>query len=112
MEKQIDKLIELHKDNKGCIKYIMPCGVEEFKDLQKLMANKYKIEDYKKDTVSMWRHIVNTDNITSVREGTVKFKGFEINVYCTPEIVGGYTISKMNVLPLAYMDIFKNSRKD
>jgi len=110
MKEDIDNLIELHKDNKGIKKYIMVLSLREFKNLQKLLSEEYSIKE-KQVPASLWRH-ADEDGKTPYREGTVKFKGFELNVYCHTNIVGGYVISKMNDLPLVYMDIFKNSSKD
>lgn len=102
----IDDLMEKHQEDQEKSKYILVCSIEDFKTLQRLMRDKYKIKDYA-GTNSMWRHVLEEDN-TTYREGTVKFKGFNLNVYCSPKIIGGAVVSKMNGLPLAYMDIFKN----
>jgi hypothetical protein len=66
-------------------------------------------EDFKVVNIC-WRHAVEEGNLGGFREGTIKFKGFTLNVYCSGKIVAGYTISKMNGLPLIYMDIFKNDK--
>ena len=106
MEKTIDSLIEKHEYEKYT-KYILVCSVSEFKKLQELMVNKYKIKEGKDP---MWRHLFKEGQKGSVREGTVKFKNFELNAYCSSGIIGGSVITKMNELPLAYMNMFKNSK--
>jgi hypothetical protein len=70
------------------------------------MSEEYKIKD---TSAGMWHHVVSEDG-NSYREGIVKFKGFNLNVYCSSKIVAGYTISRKNGLPLIYMDIFKNDK--
>jgi hypothetical protein len=101
MKKHIDQLILKHEDQ-TYKRYILTCSVDDFKHLQKLMADEYKVSPKSKDG---WRHVIEGDE--SFREGVVRFKGFELNVYCSPKIYAGYTISAMKALPLVYMDIFK-----
>lgn len=107
MEKTIDRLIMNHENNSGKEKYILVCAIDEFKILQKLLSEKYNIKDYQ-GVNSIWRHVIEDDS--NFREGTARFKNFDLNVYCSSKIVGGFVISKMNRLPMMYMDIFKNNK--
>ena len=102
MKKDIDELLLKHETEKHK-NYILVCSVKLFKDFQKLMLEEYKIKP--KGKASEWRHVV--EGNSSYREGTVKFNGFDIKVYCSPKIHYGYTISDMKALPLTFMDIFK-----
>jgi len=101
MKKTIDNLIEKH-EFEPYKRYMLTCSVDDFKILQKLMSEEYKVQPKSKDG---WRHVIEGNE--SFREGVVKFKGFELNVYCSPKIFAGWVISGINSLPIVYMDIFK-----
>ena len=73
MEKQIDKLIEKHRD--GYTKYTLDCSISDFKQLQRLMSTKYGIKEYPSPNC-MWKH----DTINKETYGTVRFQHFELNV--------------------------------
>lgn len=74
MEEIIDVLINKHSDGQY-VKYNLKCSIKDFKTLQSLMQNKYKIKDYP-GTNSMWKH----NPATKETYGTVRFKNFELNV--------------------------------
>lgn len=107
LEQQIDKFIEINKD--GYQKYILKCSVKYFKQLQDLMQNKYKIKDYL-GTESMWTHI-GVHKHGPVRFGTVKFKNFEINVYCPTRMSEGYQFGFDDDFIDIDLSLFKHSKK-
>ena len=91
MEKQIDQLIQQHKDLVEYGKYTLECSVSDFKRLQKLMSEKYKIkDDWGKK--AQWRHNGTIKNPT--RTGIVKFNNFEIKVICKTYYEGDFMIIK------------------
>jgi hypothetical protein len=102
LKKQIDQLIELHKE--GYTKYTLLCSVSDFKQLQRLMNTEYHIKDYPGNN-SMWVH--NGTRSEPTRIGTVRFNNFELNVTCPSKYVGEIVIEKVDVVD----DKFKNSRK-
>ena len=106
MKKEIDELIKKHEEE-PYKKYIMLCSIKDFKELQRLLSEEYKIKDYQGGN-SIWRHVAEPDQ--KFTEGTARFDNFELNVYRSPKIYYGYTIAEMKKLPLFYMDIFKNSK--
>lgn len=79
MKKQIDELIKEHTE--GYQKYLLKCSVKDFKLLQRLMRDEYKIKPYPSNSLnSEWKHNGTTKKPTRI--GTVKFDNFELNVTC------------------------------
>lgn len=103
MEKQIDQLIEKHKDG-DYAKYTLLCSVSDFKKLQRLMSQKYKIKDYPGNN-SMWTHNGTVENPTRI--GTVRFNNFEINVTCKTKYEEDFVLHESSNISTK----FKNSRK-
>ena len=77
MKKQINELIEKHKDSEYQ-KYTLKISLSDFKLLQRLMWAEYKIKDTW--TNVMWKH--NGVDGHPSRIGTVRFDNFELNVTC------------------------------
>lgn len=104
MKKAIDQLIKQHTE--GYQKYVFQCNVSDFKKLQILMRDEYKIKDYPGLT-AMWNHIVDVENPRRI--GTVRFKHFELNVICPSKYKNGVRITKVEDSVID-KKIFKNTK--
>lgn len=100
MEKQIDEIIKKAETSEYS-KYLMTCSISDFKQLQKLMRDKYKIKDYHGGN-SMWVH----DTDAQMTYGTVRFNNFEINVMRLADYFGEFKLKQVDEVD----KIFKNSR--
>lgn len=101
---QINQLIE--ENTEGHNKYLVMSSVSDFKKLQRLMRDEYKIKPYTKASLnSMWRHMGTQENPTRV--GTVGFDNFELNVIVPTHYKDDFVIKQVEDVDKA---MFKNSK--